>query len=170
MAAQPGIAADDHLGRCAPSVFAAEFQVVSQTSMSVDEVIIPPSSGHVGLRLFAPERMGDGEIPGYFSVELGDPDSRARLRVYAYAPEHLAIFFSTLAKDWQGWAGEKTWESIEGEMVLRATTDRLGHITLNVRLTAPPSPPAWRFEGNVLIEAGMLEGLAARVRDFVGAG
>jgi len=28
--AEPGIAADDHLGRCAPSVFAAEFQVVGR--------------------------------------------------------------------------------------------------------------------------------------------
>jgi hypothetical protein len=138
--------------------------------MGADEVIIAPSAGHVGLRLFAPERMSDGEVPGHFAVEVGDPDSHARLRVYAYELEHLATFFSNLAKDWQGWTGEKTWKSIEGEMALRATTDRLGHVTLNVRLTAPPSPPAWRFEGNVLIEAGMLEGLAARVRDFVGAG
>ena len=138
--------------------------------MSVDEVIISPSSGHVGLRLFAPERTDDRDVPGYFSVEVGDSDAHARLRVYAYAPEHLAAFFANMAEEWRGWVGEKVWESLEGEMVLRATADRLGHVLLHVHLTAPPSPPAWRFEGNVLIEAGMLEGLAVSVREFVGTG
>jgi catechol 2,3-dioxygenase-like lactoylglutathione lyase family enzyme len=52
----------------------------------------------------------------------------------------------------------------DGITFLRVAAGHGGHTQARM------SPPAWRFEGNVLIEAGMLEGLAVSVREFVGTG
>jgi hypothetical protein len=38
--------------------------------------------------------------------------------------------FADAAKDWKGWVGAKTWKSIEGELRLELTTDRLGQSCL----------------------------------------
>src|ERR1700691_5899488 len=54
--------------------------------------------------------------------------------VYLYDAQGLAQFFQDMAANWKGWEGEKTWSSIEGEFGLAATSDRLGHITLRIRL------------------------------------
>lgn len=130
----------------------------------MDEVVIRPTTGHVGLRLFAPERRGGTPVPDYFLVEAGDSQASARLRVYVYEPANLASFFAGMAREWRGWSGEKTWESIEGELGLRAVADGKGHVTLSVRLQAQP----WRFEGRALLEAGRLERLAAEIAEFIG--
>jgi hypothetical protein len=132
----------------------------------MQEVLIQPQAGYVGLRICEPERFNRNLE--YFTVELFDPEVRARMRVYAYEPSYLAAFFEDLAWNWRGWDADKSWESVEGECKFSATNDRRGHVDLTVSLRPSLNLHRWRFEGHVLIEAGQLDSVAEWVRTFVG--
>jgi hypothetical protein len=128
------------------------------------EIVITPRAGYVGVRICEPERHEGLE---YFAIELFSPEARARTRVYAYEPSSIAAFFEDLARNWRGWKDEKSWESLEGECRISAVSDGKGHVDLKISLRPSLDPHAWRFDGIVLIEAGQLESVAARVRVFV---
>lgn len=104
----------------------------------------------------------------YFKVRLSGSDFSGTARVYVYEPmpTHLANFFRDLANQWQGWPGKKEWVSLEGELSLTATSDSTGHTSLSVRLRSGPYPFDWSLSGVLLIEAGQLEGIAARIEKF----
>jgi hypothetical protein len=127
-----------------------------------ESVTVKSPNGNRFLAFSEPE--GD-----YFSVALGGSDCSARRRVYAYKDQrHLVALFASMAEEWRGWEGEKSWCSIEGEFELHATSDSLGHVALRVVLTNAnegPSEP-WRVESTVMIEAGRLEGLRSEVADL----
>ena len=134
--------------------------------MSADEAHLARSEDDAVLRLFAPERHGDGSVE-YFQCEVGDGSASARLRVYAYDAGLLVSLFESMTREWKGWPGEKVWHSPESEFEIRASADGQGHVTLKVILTLRTPSPAWRFECNVPLEAGQLDGVAAQVRSFV---
>jgi hypothetical protein len=50
----------------------------------------------------------------------------ASVNAYAHGYHLLPRFFDGLAKEWRGWTGEKTWDSVESHIALKATADRLG--------------------------------------------
>jgi hypothetical protein len=109
------------------------------------------------LVLGPPEGQG-GE--GSFPVKLVGPAMSASVNAYEHGYHFLPRFFDDLAKEWRGWAGEKTWESVESHIALRATADRLGHVFLRVTLRDVDAPAGWRAEATLLIEAGQLDALA----------
>ena len=39
-----------------------------------------------------------------------------------------------------GWAGDKSWGSMEGELVIRASADATGHLTLRFELPGAGAP------------------------------
>jgi hypothetical protein len=82
-------------------------------------------------------------------------------------PQQLALFFEDLASSWRGWEGEKTWHALETPFYLSATHDGLGHITLSVRVEEGWVPPTWSAKTSLVLEAGSLDELAARVAHFV---
>ena len=84
-------------------------------------------------------------------------------------PARLEDFFRDLAANWRGWPGEKTYESLEDELLLKATSDCLGHTELEVRLTSGPPPFHWMLRAALLIEAGQLESIAKHVEEFFSA-
>ena len=132
----------------------------------MEEIVIPPQAGYVGLRICEAERSQQNLE--YFAVELFDAAVRARTRVYAYEPTHIAAFFESIEQNWRGWPGEKSWEALEGECRMSAVADGKGHIDLTVSLRPSPNAGAWRLEGHVLIEAGQLDSVAKSMRAFVG--
>src|ERR1019366_5894320 len=78
-----------------------------------------------GLCLGNVERGPDGEI-WYAEACLRVPGLESRLRVsahYALGFDDLVAFFGQLAADWRGWRGERTYESLEGDLRLAATHD-----------------------------------------------
>ena len=79
----------------------------------------------------------------------------------------LSAFFRDLAEAWRGWDGAKTWETYEGGLRLVCTSDRLGHVTVSVELHEQSGPDGWLVHGEVPIEAGQLEQLAADVTRFL---
>lgn len=111
-----------------------------------------------------------GNVEGdYFSVAVDGNDCAACQRIYGFTDvPHLVALFASMAQEWRGWKGEKSWCSLEGEFELHATSDRLGHITLRVVLTNVNTGPAepWRLEATLLTEAGLLQGLAGEVADL----
>lgn len=79
----------------------------------------------------------------------------------------LDKFWRELAEDWRGWEGIRSWKSLEGELELSATSDRLGHVTLEVR-PDEGAPFQWWVYGVISLDAGQLDSIAAAARTFCG--
>jgi hypothetical protein len=105
------------------------------------------------------------DVRDYFVVELVGPSLAASVRVNTFMMAGFADFFAGMAAAWRGWTGEKMWRSIEGELLMRATSDRLGHITITADICAG-APPAWTVSSTILLEAGQLGDLARAARRF----
>jgi Family of unknown function (DUF6228) len=117
-----------------------------------------------------------GNIPrgltGYdgctFTAKLVGPDVGAAVEVYEIQPQQWSELFRGLAKDWRGWSGERTKESLEGHIRLACTADRTGHVTIRVRLRSMVIGDDWRVEADLRIEAGQLDRLANAATDYFG--
>jgi Family of unknown function (DUF6228) len=104
---------------------------------------------------------------GSYAIELEALDFRVSIRIdnpnYGQPPTQL---FEELASNWKGWEGVKTWLAIEGELELRATCDRIGHVTVAVSISPHVHAGQWSALAGVTIEAGQLERLATEARLF----
>ncbi|MGH7553405.1 MAG: DUF6228 family protein [Longimicrobiales bacterium] len=98
----------------------------------------------------------------YIQVDLRSASHSAIKRVCCYTdPTGVARLFEAAASEWRGWSGAKRWESIEGELTLELTSDRAGHITLDVSIVNDlGGPDTWRVKSQLSLEAGQLDGLA----------
>jgi hypothetical protein len=104
-----------------------------------------------------------------FKVRVTDQDLVAEGRVYAgYANTHPAPLFAQLASNWKGWQGEFVWESLEGELALRCSQDRAGHVFIRVSLSSGHTDQAWNVRATIMAEAGQLEELARSAEVFFG--
>lgn len=82
----------------------------------------------------------------------------------------LAAFFRDLADSWQGWKGEKSWRSIERDLVISASTDGLGHCNLTFEVRDGPVPTWSARVGDVQIDSGEdLSNLARTMASWVEA-
>ena len=121
---------------------------------------IRSSSGGRSLRFHS--RSGD-----YFVASIEGDGPQASVIVWGYTDCSLLVdLFTSIARDWQGWQGERTWASIEGEFRITATTTRLGRVTLMVQLAHTDGEDDWRLTIPVFTEAGQLEGIARRAAAF----
>lgn len=97
-----------------------------------------------------------GALPAdYLTVTVTGPDMRASRQVYAGWDggfTALAAFFTGLADEWRGWHGARVFESLEGDLQIRATHD--GHVHLRVLLWESTVPDGWRIEAVVRMDAG----------------
>jgi hypothetical protein len=101
----------------------------------------------------------------YFIAELSHQGLSASIRVSSYLSHGLGDYFGEIATNWTGWPGERAWSSLEGELAVRATSDRTGHVYLTVALRRE-SPAQWHLEARLTLEAGQLERIALAVRAF----
>lgn len=105
-------------------------------------------------------------LASYF-VSLHSPNMKGTVRVdnppYGISPLE---FFSSIASDWKGWSGEKSWGSIEGEFDLTAESDRTGHIIIRARIFEGHSPPSSQLETTLIFEAGQCENMAIEAAKF----
>lgn len=76
-------------------------------------------------------------------------------------PADLGKFFSRLARRWRGWEGECYWETLEGNVALRATHDGLGTVELRVLLKRELG---WLAEASLFVDAGALDRLARKAK------
>jgi hypothetical protein len=105
---------------------------------------------------------------GYFPVVLTGPVG-GRVQAYDDHLAQLVEFFESMAIESMGWSGEKSWESLESHVVLRATIDQLGHVYLQAILRNCDDPADWRLETTIQLEAGQLEFIAKVARRVFGA-
>lgn len=103
--------------------------------------------------------------PDWFSATIHCRGLDAVGRVSSYQSAGLAALFQGFARDWRGWSGHRTWQSLEGELELSASSDRTGHVHLSVMLH-DRLPPVWSANVDVVLEAGALEQLARDVEAF----
>jgi len=122
--------------------------------------------GKFGVTFCQPSRDSEGWVES-FVVHIVEPGLSATARVdnsrFIPGPETL---FRDLAENWQGWNGEKTWNALERELALSATSDLLGHVTIRVQLQPTAGPDGWRVFSYAYLEAGQLETLSARASKF----
>lgn len=135
----------------------------------MDEFLVPSASGDGGLLFFQRSPPDPTKPIDSFWVRVMDRNLSAEGQVYAgYAPSHPAPFFADMAHQWAGWSGELVWESLEGELRIRCSRDRVGHIFICVELGSGPMPDDWRVVATVLTEAGQLASIARRAELFFG--
>jgi hypothetical protein len=101
-----------------------------------------------------------------YHAELTSNDLSASARIGALdGCDGLDEFFADLANSWKGWAGAKRWRGREGGFYLSASSDRTGHVTLEVRLE-DQSPFRWAAVVNFILEAGQLASVAKQASAF----
>lgn len=99
-------------------------------------------------------------------AEFEAPDVSVATDVYLLGGcDGLDNFWCDLAKAWRGWKGMREWESLEGDLGLSATSDSLGHISLEVRIQEG-SPFRWKVSAMLELDAGSLDRIASRARAF----
>ena len=126
-----------------------------------NQVIIKSAEIGAALELSAP--VGTGT----FHARLGGAGFDGTVEVYEHEPPaQLGAFFRDLAAHWRGWPGEKRWASLEQQLILTATSDATGHTHLRVELVGGPLYD-WRLRGSLVLEAGQLDSIAAKIERFV---
>jgi hypothetical protein len=75
--------------------------------------------------------------------------------------------FRAMAKDWQGWVGEKTWSDLESRVAFSARSDSTGHVQLTVDLQGQDYESRLRVV--IEFEAGQLQAMASKIQEIFGA-
>ena len=105
----------------------------------------------------------------FFTASISGTGRAGELRIcgYQYSPP-MPEFFQDLAKNWKGWDGEKSWESLEGDLDIFASSDKLGHVTLTFRLGNANRglDEDWVLVVKMSTEAGLLDDIASGCSDF----
>ena len=101
---------------------------------------------------------------------LADGGLRAELRIEAgyigYAG--LGTFFAELDRAWRGWKGAIEFESLEHDLLLRAT--HRGHVMIDVRLRES-TPDGWTASSTISVDPGEeLSRIASAVADVISHG
>lgn len=85
-------------------------------------------------------------------------------RVYCYDPSGYIDLFNRMAENWKGWEGEFTTGAVEGDFIITATADKLGHAILQVELI--DHDYGWQAAGSILIDSGQYAVIANQVQEF----
>ena len=126
----------------------------------MDSVVI--KSGNTSSTLTFSERDGD-----YFAVTYESPAAKIHKRVWGYNDcKYLVNLFKFIAKEWRGWEGTETWESIEGEFGISARCDNLGHIMLEIIIKECDGPEVWSSITSLGIDSGQTETIVTKVSQF----
>ena len=99
-------------------------------------------------------------------VDEGLSASRPVAHGYGNGFRDLVVFFEEMERDWRGWDGDRTWESLEGDLRIEGRHAH-GHVELRVTLrhaVADWGRSGWSATADVTIDPG--ESLSQIVRDL----
>lgn len=96
-----------------------------------------------------------------FSVQVKTPNFSGVAPSSTFMAAPLDAWFQSMADDWIGWKGEKSWADLENRVTLSATADATGHIRIKVTLAGPDYESELRV--NIMFDAGQLESMAGDV-------
>jgi hypothetical protein len=104
-----------------------------------------------------------------FRARLSGPHVSGVVDVNDLSKAELPTFFRELAdRSWSGWEGTKTYRSLEGDLKLDATRDRLGHVLLRVELFELLGLTDWMAGGTLQLDSGQLPELSLQVDALLG--
>lgn len=125
----------------------------SRTGVRLELVPAPP-----------PDGVGHGTMPTWQARLIGDGmDASVRCPEATWEPRLLADFLGSLDEDWQGWDGERAWQSEEAELRLAARHDKVNTV-LVAAVLEDGAPPRWRCEAELELDPGVFRQLAADAR------
>lgn len=103
-------------------------------------------------------------------VRLTGPDLSAtrRLDTIEACPVSPANLFTRMAERWRGWRGEMSWSLVEGDLNLKCTQDRAGHVNIRVELRRGWNERDWVVTNQLTAESGQLDEIARDARAFFG--
>ena len=105
---------------------------------------------------------------GGFDVLVEADGVRAHRDVLTYGGDGLDAFFQSLAADWRGWDGTRTWDAVERGMTIEAT-HRGSRVELLFVLRRDYEPDAWELRIPIRVAPGeTLLGLAEATARVVG--
>ena len=111
------------------------------------------------------------EPADYYSAAARCGPVEAAVGFYETQIGALADLFREIAEAWRRWDDERSWRSLEGEVRLRATHDKLGTVALTVGLRSDVYDPTegflWTADGKLFLDAGGLDDLARRAAKLV---
>jgi hypothetical protein len=137
----------------------------------MDTLLIHGNMGGVSLEFSRRNLVDPASRVDCFFVRIISLELTAEARIMhprtSPMPDQL---FAEMARQWAGWSGELTWESLEHDLALRCTRDRFGHVTIRVELGSDPlEERGWTLRIPIVVEAGQLEGLARRAQKYFGS-
>ena len=120
-------------------------------------------TGRNGLTLSNVKRVGH-ELYS-IDIQLNVPDLQVQRTVAAHPGngfDDLVDFFRSLATSWRGWSGERTYESLEGDLRLTAVHD--GHVQLTMGIRQSTELDGWEVKASIRLDPG--EDLSTVVDDI----
>lgn len=96
-----------------------------------------------------------------FRVSIEKSWAKAEIVTSTYVVGSPVELFRDLAKHWQGWTGEKSWEDLGRRLTICATCNLTGHIY--IRVTFRKLYEEDQVVLNLEYEAGQLERISSKV-------
>jgi Family of unknown function (DUF6228) len=138
----------------------------------MDRIRIKADQGRAWLELTRLAAVQGGRQEDSVTATLVHEGLEARTEVYippGNGLDGLDSLFVTMADQWRGWADEKSWGSLEGELSLSCTHDGLGHVKMAVELQRDVLHDSWRARAVFVVWAGSLERIARGLSKFAGS-
>nr|WP_107043040.1 DUF6228 family protein [Streptomyces roseoverticillatus] len=128
-----------------------------------------PGPRPVDLLLSRPARsFGDDDPIFDFLVTARGQGVSVEVSVRTLGGDGLDAFLSSLAEDFRGWTGARTWRSLEGDLSLSAEHGPGGYVRLTWGIHDRPPSEEWHFETATVHAPGEeMRNLAAEIRTFV---
>ncbi|MFF4369270.1 DUF6228 family protein [Streptomyces sp. NPDC001594] len=103
-----------------------------------------------------------------FLVRARGQGVRIETSVRTWSGDGLDTFLSSLAEEFQGWEGLRTWRSLEGDLTLSAEHRSRGYVHLTWGIRPRPPEEDWNFEITTAHAAGEdMRNLSARIATFL---
>ncbi|MFE4416546.1 DUF6228 family protein [Streptomyces sp. NPDC056821] len=121
----------------------------------------------VHLLFLAPTRPDDDPLLDFLVRARGEW-VRVKTLVRTYDGDGLDDFLSSLAEDFRGWDGARTWRSLERDLTLSAEHHPGGYVHLTWGIHDRPPSEEWHFETTTVHQAGEdMRNLAADISSFL---
>ncbi|WP_225625377.1 DUF6228 family protein [Streptomyces werraensis] len=121
-----------------------------------------------GFLLSWPLRPYEDEPTLHFLVTAHGCWGSVRTTVETWGGDGLDTFLASLAEDFRGWQGERTWHSLCHDLTLSAEHRSGGYVRLGWAISDGAPGEEWRFETSTWHEAGEdMRTLAADIRAFI---
>ena len=101
-----------------------------------------------------------------FEVSVQTPWFTGRAPCSTFMNGSPSAMFRSMANEWQGWKGSKSWKDLEDRVSLSGTSDSTGHVSLAIDLVGQDYETKLRVV--LEYEAGQLEAMASSVAGLLG--